>query len=91
MQTSSPPPNASAIPEYSLFGIDESILSTLLGEALRRGGDYADLYFEHGRSSSIGLEDGIINRASSTGAWASVSSWVISRATPTASPSTSSP
>ena len=66
MQTSTPPPNASAIPEYALFGIDDAVLSGLLAEALGRGADYADLYFEHGRSSSIGLEDGIINRASST-------------------------
>ncbi len=68
MKTSSSLPNANArpIPEYDLFGIDDAVLSTVLAEALGRGGDYADLYFQQGRSCSIGLEDGIISRASSS-------------------------
>lgn len=52
-------------PEYALFGVDDSILTRILSEAMNRGADYADLYFEHGRSNSILLEDGIVSRASS--------------------------
>ena len=33
--------------------------------ALEKGGDYADLFFEHSYSSNIGLQDGAVNRASS--------------------------
>ena len=32
---------------------------------MEKGGDYADLFFEHTFSNSIGLQDGIVNRASS--------------------------
>jgi len=51
---------------YALFGVDEPLLRRLLDEALGHGADYADLYFQHGRSYAIGLEDGLISRASST-------------------------
>lgn len=33
--------------------------------ALEKGGDYADLYFEHTFSNSLVLQDGVVNRASS--------------------------
>jgi TldD protein len=39
-------------------------MERLLGVALARGGDFADLYFEHDRSSSLLLEEGIIRTAS---------------------------
>ncbi len=39
-------------------------LERLLALALRRGGDFADLYLEHQRSSSLLLEEGIIRTAS---------------------------
>jgi TldD protein len=39
-------------------------MERLLGIALARGGDFADLYFEHERSSSLLLEEGIIRTAS---------------------------
>ncbi|MDE3077219.1 MAG: metalloprotease TldD [Chloroflexota bacterium] len=38
-------------------GIDERVLSQLLDVALDRGGDYADLYFEHRQTSSISYEE----------------------------------
>ncbi len=41
-----------------------SEMETLLARALSRGGDFADLYFEHQRSSSLLLEEGIIRTAS---------------------------
>jgi len=36
-----------------------------LGVALEKGGDYADLFFEHSFNNYIGLQDGAVNRASS--------------------------
>jgi TldD protein len=39
-------------------------MERLLGRALERGGDFADLYFEHERTSSLLLEEGIIRTAS---------------------------
>ena len=39
------------------FAIDEAILSELLGIALARGGDYAELYFEHRESGNILFEE----------------------------------
>jgi TldD protein len=52
-------------PEYfeSEFGITDALCHKLLAEALSKGGDFADLYFEHTISNSIALEDGKINRA----------------------------
>lgn len=48
-----------------LFGVDETMLRKVLAAALERGGDYADLFFEHSYRNSIGLQDGAVNRASS--------------------------
>src|SRR5205085_1583197 len=39
------------------FAIDETVCERLLGHALSRGGDYAELYFEHRESGSIVYED----------------------------------
>jgi TldD protein len=39
-------------------------METLLSLALSRGGDFADLFFEHERTSSLLLEEGIIRTAS---------------------------
>ncbi len=60
-------PSAAADPLlYDFFGIDEAALSAVFAEAMARGADYADLYFQQSRSSSITLEDGIISKASSS-------------------------
>lgn len=40
-----------------LFGMDEKVLQGLLGDALSRGGDYADLYFEDTVDDGISLFD----------------------------------
>lgn len=37
----------------------------MLAAALEKGGDYADLFFEHTYRNNIGLQDGAVNRASS--------------------------
>ena len=45
------------------FGVDEAILARVLGVAMGRGGDFADLFFEHTLTRGFGLEDGIVNVA----------------------------
>jgi len=45
------------------FGISDSLCQKILADALAKGGDFADLYFEHTISNSLGLEDGKVNRA----------------------------
>ena len=47
----------------SEFGITDGMCRKVLAEALSRGGDYADLYFEHTISNWVVLEDGKVNRA----------------------------
>ena len=47
------------------FGITENDLQKVLSAALEKGGDYADLFFEHSYNNSINLQDGAVNRASS--------------------------
>jgi TldD protein len=47
------------------FGVSDADVRKTLAAALEKGGDYADLFFEHTFSNSIGLQDGIVNRASS--------------------------
>ena len=50
-------------PFATLFGIDESVAAQALSEAMSRGAEFADLYFQHVRTTSLSLEDGIISRA----------------------------
>lgn len=45
------------------FGIDDKLCLKILGQALSRGGDFADLYFEHSIETWLTLEDGKINGA----------------------------
>ncbi|MCU6167800.1 hypothetical protein KWH76_23635, partial [Enterobacter roggenkampii] len=47
------------------FSVTESDLLKVISEALSKGGDYADIYFEHTFSNSISLRDGEVNRAAS--------------------------
>ena len=49
---------------FERFGMDEEIIRKILMEALDRGGDYADLFFQYKLSNSIRLEDNIVNSAS---------------------------
>jgi len=50
--------------EAAMTGLDPALLETLLARALRRGGDYADIFFERKRSQSFRLQDGKIHEAS---------------------------
>lgn len=45
------------------FGIDETLCQKLLAKALSKGGDFADLYFEHSVSNYLGLEDEKVNQS----------------------------
>ena len=50
-------------PFAALFGVDESVAAQALSEAMSRGAEFADLYFQHVRTTSLSLEDGIISSA----------------------------
>jgi len=60
------PPGAEA-PGYfeREFGVTDALCRKVLAEALAKGGDFADLYFEHTLSNYLILEDGKVNRAAS--------------------------
>ncbi len=45
------------------FGITDALCRKVLVEALAKGGDFADLYFDHTISNYLILEDGKVNRA----------------------------
>src|SRR5208283_3138515 len=45
------------------FNITRGDLEGYLAEALSRGGDYADLYFEYLATSSIGIDESIVKSA----------------------------
>jgi TldD protein len=45
------------------FNVTESDLRKVMTVALEKGGDYADLYFEHTFSNSLVLQDRAVNRA----------------------------
>ncbi|MDR1720430.1 MAG: TldD/PmbA family protein [Dysgonamonadaceae bacterium] len=47
------------------FEITESDLRKVMAVALEKGGDYADLYFEHTFNNYLALQDGAVNRAGS--------------------------
>ena len=47
------------------FGVTTNDLHRVITVALEKGGDFADLYFEHTFRNSLGLQDGEVNRASS--------------------------
>lgn len=45
------------------FGIGDATCRKILAEALAKGGDFADLYFEHTVANYLTLEDGKVSRA----------------------------
>jgi TldD protein len=48
---------------FTRFGIDEAVLRQVLGAALSRGGEKADVFLQHRIDNQLGLEDGAVNRA----------------------------
>jgi len=49
------------------FGLTETLISQVMSEALSRSGDFCDLFFQHTLTNYVGLEDNVVNRAT-TGA-----------------------
>ncbi len=47
------------------FEVTTEMLQKVIAAAMSKGGDYADLFFEHKTSNSLSLEDGKVNRAGS--------------------------
>ncbi|MEN8226616.1 MAG: TldD/PmbA family protein [Bacteroidota bacterium] len=45
------------------FEVTPQMLQKVIAEAMSKGGDYADLFFEHKISNTLGLEDGKVNQA----------------------------
>ncbi|HSN97690.1 MAG TPA: TldD/PmbA family protein [Candidatus Nanopelagicales bacterium] len=58
-----PSADAAKITYFSRFGVNEAMVREALGAALSRGGDHADLFFQHRVKNSFTLEDGAVNRA----------------------------
>lgn len=48
------------------FGVSHELIRQVLTEAMARGGDFADLYFQHELSNSISMEDHVVHRATSS-------------------------
>jgi TldD protein len=46
------------------FGLSQSLLEQIVGNAIARRADYADLYFEFRRAQSLSLEEGLVKTAS---------------------------
>ena len=59
---------ADPIPENPFmdwFGVDQATVARVMSELTANGADAADLYFQHTRSNSLSLEDGIVSKANS--------------------------
>jgi TldD protein len=48
---------------FSRFGVTEKLLRDAISAALSKGGDYADVFFQHRVTNNLSLEDGIVSRA----------------------------
>jgi TldD protein len=48
---------------FSRFGITAKMIRDALSAALSKGGEYADVFFQHRVTNSLSLEDGAVNRA----------------------------
>lgn len=53
-----------ADPFLDWFGIDECVIGKIIAEMMAGGADFADVYFQHTRSNSVRLEDGLVSSAS---------------------------
>ena len=51
---------------FARFGVTERMIKETLAAALSRGGDHADVYFQHRVARDLALEDGAVNRAYAT-------------------------
>lgn len=48
------------------FGLDRPTLEKLLGEALQRGGDFADVYLEYRQAFSLSMEENLLKQSNET-------------------------
>jgi TldD protein len=48
---------------FEAFGVDEALVRKVLGAAMAKGGQFADLFFQHNTTHYLGLQDGEVNRA----------------------------
>lgn len=48
---------------FSRFGVTGRMIQEALSAALARGGDFADVFFQHKIGADLALEDGAVNRA----------------------------
>ncbi|MFO0585859.1 MAG: metallopeptidase TldD-related protein [Anaeromyxobacter sp.] len=48
---------------FARFGVTEKLIADTLAVALSRGGDTADVFFQHRIANNLVLEDGAVNRA----------------------------
>lgn len=53
-------------PFMTWFGVDQATAARVMSELTASGADAADLYFQHTRSNSLTLEDGIVSAANSS-------------------------
>ncbi len=60
------PPSGPGISYFARFGVTERLLARVLSAALSRGGDHADVFFQHRVAHDLALEDGAVNRAFTT-------------------------
>src|SRR5512133_2823359 len=51
---------------FGRFGVTERMIAETIRAALSRGGEHADVFFQHRVGSDLGLEDGAVNRAYAT-------------------------
>ncbi|HVG25794.1 MAG TPA: TldD/PmbA family protein [Thermoanaerobaculia bacterium] len=49
---------------FGRFGVTEKLIRETLSAAMSKGGDYADVFFQHRVTNNLSLEDGSVNRAS---------------------------
>jgi TldD protein len=50
---------------FARFGVTEGLIRSTISAALSKGGDYADVFFQHRVSNNLSLEDGAVNKATS--------------------------
>ena len=50
-------------PFMDWFGLDQATVARVMAELTANGADIADLYFQHSRSSSLSLQDGVVSDA----------------------------
>ncbi|HSG59462.1 MAG TPA: TldD/PmbA family protein [Woeseiaceae bacterium] len=55
-----------ANPFMDWFGVDQATVARVMSELTANGADAADLYFQHARTNSLSLEDGIVSKANSS-------------------------